>query len=392
MRASMLLLGASLLALLLVPGVVRGENIDLGSDYNVSVYMGMHTINFTQILSQGFQGLSRGAGSYGINATRVLEAIRNITMGCDTLSCLAGNRSARSSVEQGVRELERSGYLDPALADEILSSIDQAYLSDEALKRLLSNPELAGLLSNISSQGSSANVLGILDSLFRGGRISLPEYIAALELLKRFSQRQGLESEVLAIDRMQIEIIRQLVLSGTAEGFVRSLTNMLLSSNNQGQALQQQDVRENSRSIPLAIPGYHGYVPGIYAGIEAFSILAALLVSSAIVALAIAGPLRRFLRLPGSRVYRRSSGLGGGEKMGGVIAIYWAAVNIISKRSPRRGSETHREYLERVRGILENPGAFEDLTYIYEKVRFAHEPEDRYYDRAVRDYRELRGS
>ena len=389
----MSMLRVFILALLLIPGaIVKGQNIDQGSNYNVSVYLGMHTINFTQILLQGFQGLSKGPGSVGINATRVLEAIKNITMGCDTLSCLAGNRSARSSIEQSVKELERSGYLDPALADEIMSSINQAYLSDEALKRLLSNPELAGLLSNISSQGSSANVLGILDSLFRGGRISLSEYIAALELLKRFSLRQGLESEALAIDRMQIEIIRQLVLSGTAEGFVRSLTNMLLSSNNQGQAFQQQEVREGGRNIPLTIPGYYGYVTGIYMGHEASLILIALLVSSAMVALVIAGPLRRFFRSPGLGVYRRSRDLGASEKMGGVIAIYWAAVSILSKRSPRYVSETHREYLERVRKILENSEPFEDLTYIYEKVRFAHEPEDRYYDRAARDYKELRGS
>lgn len=382
-----------MLALLLIPGIVaKGQSIDQDSNYNLSIYLGMHTINFTQILSHGLQGLGKGAGSVGINTTRVLEAIKNITMGCDTLSCLAGNRSARSSMEQSVRELERSGYLDPALADEIMSSINQAYLSDEALKTLLRDPELVGLLSNISSQGSSANVLGILDSLFRGGRISLSEYIAALELLKRFSLRQGLESEALAIDRMQIEIIRQLVLSGTAEGFVRSLTNMLLSSNNQAQAFQQQEVREGGRNTPLAIPGYYGYAPSIYAGLEESLILTALIISSAIVALAVAGPLRRFLRPPGSRIYRRSSGSGGAEKMRGVIAMYWAAVNIISKRFPRHGSETHREYLERVRRFLENPAPFEDLTYIYEKVRFAHEPEDRYYDRAARDYRELRGS
>jgi hypothetical protein len=44
-----------------------------------------------------------------------------------------------------------------------------------------------------------------------------------------------------------------------------------------------------------------------------------------------------------------------------------------------------------VRRTIRVPGAFEDLTEIYERVRYAHEPEERYYERALKDYRELGG-
>lgn len=360
---------------------------------DISIYLGMHTIDFTEILATGVEGSRGSMGYLGANVSKILEAIRNISLGCDTLSCITANRSARASIEQSLRELERSGYIDPGVVDEVMSSIYQASMSDEALKRLLSNPEISQLIANISTGNSPIGLLGALDSLFRGGRISLSEYIAALELLKRISISQGLQGDALAIDKMQLEIIRQLIISRTAEGLVRGLANILASSNISSQQIQARQAGGGDnvylgyryQPYPIFLP-----LPGGILGMDQLYIALALLGLSSIAAIIIIGIPKRLLK---------KASLGSGDEarrislpsFTGVIRIYWRAVEILSKRIPRDGSETHREYLEKVRRNIENPKAFEDLTEVYERVRYAHEPEERYYERALKDYRELEG-
>ena len=360
---------------------------------DLDVYLGMHTINFSQILSAGVNSYS-GFGSLNGSLQKILEALRNISMGCNTMSCLASNSSARTGVEQSVRELERAGYLDPRAASEILDSINQAYLSDEILRNLISDPEVSQLISSILVRGGQdyQNALGILDSLFRGGRISLNEYMAALELLKRISLRQGLGDQALMIDRMQLEIVRQLILSGTAEGLVRSLTNILGSTKTQGST--QQGVVGGDRTAYLgAIPSnIYMPTPSSISGLD-FLALALILVgvSTAIIlaVLDIPSMISRILRSLGSREKPGSGEVGWRS---GVVGIYWRAVDLLSRRVPRRPSDTHREYLEKVRGSLVNVDPFEDLTKIYERVKYGHEAEERYVEKALRDYEELERS
>jgi len=356
---------------------------------NVSIYLGIHTINFTDVLSRGVGGGPGSITQLSPQVSRILEAIRNISMGCDTLSCITANSTARASIEQSLRELERAGYMDPEAVDEIIGILSQTSMSDYALRKLLDDPEIAQLIANISAASSPLSALGLLDSLFRGGRISLNEYIAALELLKRISLGQGLQGEALAIDRMQLEIIRQLIVSRTAEGLVRSLAGILASSEAQAQQVQPPQA---SRGTPLAYQPYPVYIPipGTVFGIDLLSASIAVLAIS-LAAVAITGIPKRFSRL-GRRARARGTGYGGYTRgYGGVLGIYWRAVEILSKRVPRRSSETHREYLGRVRSRIRSLSAFEDLTDIYERVRYAHEPEERYYERALKDYKELGG-
>jgi|GEM_PF-1304945 hypothetical protein len=361
------------------------------SSSDISVYLGMHTINFTQVLATGVEGSRGSIGYLGANVSKILEAIKNITLGCDTLSCITANRTARASIEESLRELERSGYIDPGAVDEVISSIYQASMSDEALRRLLSNLEISQLIADVSAGNPPINVLGVLDSLFRGGRISLSEYIAALELLKRISINQGLQGDALAIDKMQLEIIRQLILSRTAEGLVRGLADILVSSNISSQQIQTGQVN-NGGNVYL---GYQPYpinlpLPGGILSMDQLYISLALLGLSAVVAIIAIGIPRKSLRrisIRGKEETQRISQ----TRSTGIIRIYWRAVEILSARVPRGRSETHREYLEKVRRTVRVPSAFEDLTEIYERVRYAHEPEERYYERALKDYRELGG-
>ncbi len=361
------------------------------SSGDISVYLGMHTINFTQVLTTGVEGSGGSIGYLGTNVSKILEAIKNITLGCDTLSCITANRTARASIEQSLRELERSGYIDPGAVDEVISSIYQTSMSDEALRRLLSNPEISQLIANVSAGNPPINVLGVLDSLFRGGRISLSEYIAALELLKRISTNQGLQGDALAIDKMQLEIIRQLIISRTAEGLVKGLANILVSSNISSQQIQTGQV-SNGGGVYLGYQPYPIYLPlpGGIPSMDQLYMSLALLGFLALVAIIA-------IRIP-RKSFRRTSMRGGEEaqwisqsRFTGIVRIYWRAVEILSTRVPRGRSETHREYLEKVRRTIRDSGAFEDLTEIYERVRYAHEPEERYYVRALKDYRELGG-
>ncbi|MEM2203144.1 MAG: DUF4129 domain-containing protein [Sulfolobales archaeon] len=373
-----------------------GYNTTIGSpqDLNdLSVYLGMHTINFSQVLSLGVNGYGRYE-DLNISLSKILEALRNVTMGCDTLSCLAQNRSARASIEQSVKELERSGYLDPIIADEILDSVDQIYLGDEALRRLISDPEVGQLISSILSSGVSdyQSALGILDSLFRGGRISLNEYVAALELLKRSSLRQGLWDQALVIDRMQLEAIRQLILSNTAEGLVKSLTGILASSETSGPT--QQESWESNRKTSLGVMPSSIYisVPSSIPGLDFLSLVLIVIGISVVTIVAVLGIQSIIPRIMRSTGLKKKPSPREIVWRGGVIGVYWKAVSLLSRKVPKRPSETHREYLEKVRGRLTNTGSFEDLTKIYERVRYAHEPEEVYMDRAIKDYEEIERS
>jgi hypothetical protein len=393
MRLVSLLAIAIILALIAMSQHVHSQvasNTSASSD-DISVYLGMHTINFTQVLATGVEGSRGSIGYLGANVSKILEAIKNITLGCDTLSCITANVSARASIEQSLRELERSGYIDPGAVDEVISSIYQTSMSDEALRRLLSNPDISQLIASVSADNPPINVLGVLDSLFRGGRISLSEYIAALELLKRISVNQGLQGDALAIDKMQLEIIRQLIISRTAEGLVRGLANILVSSNISSQQIQTGHVN-NEGNVYLGYRPYPIYLPlpgGILSMDQPYMFLALLGFLAAVAIIAIGIPRKRLRRtsIRGKDEAQRISQ----SRFTGIVRIYWRAVEILSARVPRGRSETHREYLEKVRRTIRVPGAFEDLTEIYERVRYAHEPEERYYERALKDYRELGG-
>jgi len=373
-----------------------GYNTTISSpqDLNdLSVYLGMHTINFSQVLSLGVGGYGRYE-DLNISLSKILEALRNVTMGCDTLSCLAQNRSARASIEQSVRELERSGYLDPSIASEILNSMDQIYLGDEALRRLISDPEVGQLIGSILSSGISdyQSALGILDSLFKGGRISLNEYVAALELLKRLSLRQGLWDQALVIDRMQLEAIKQLILSNTAEGLVKSLTGILASSETPGPA--QQESWEGSRKTYLGAmpPSIYISIPSSIPGLDFLTLVLIVIGISVVTIVAVLGIQGIIPRIMRSTRLKRKPSPREIDWRGGVIGVYWKAVGLLSRKVPKRPSETHREYLEKVREKLTNTGSFEDLTKIYERVRYAHEPEEVYMDRAINDYEEIEKS
>ncbi|MFZ8823900.1 MAG: DUF4129 domain-containing protein [Desulfurococcales archaeon] len=393
MRLVSLLAIAIILALTTMSQHVHSQmasNTSASSD-DISVYLGMHTINFTQVLATGVEGSRGSIGYLGANVSKILEAIKNITLGCDTLSCITANVSARASIEQSLRELERSGYIDPGAVDEVISSIYQTSMSDEALRRLLSNPDILQLIASVSADNPPINVLGVLDSLFRGGRISLSEYIAALELLKRISVNQGLQGDALAIDKMQLEIIRQLIISRTAEGLVRGLANILVSSNISSQQIQTGHVN-NGGNVYLGYRPYPIYLPlpgGVLSMDQPYMFLALLGFSAVVAIIAIGIPRKRLRRtsIRGKDEAQRISQ----SRFTGIVRIYWRAVEILSARVPRGRSETHREYLEKVRRTIRVPGAFEDLTEIYERVRYAHEPEERYYERALKDYRELGG-
>lgn len=364
--------------------------IDLG---DVSVYLGMHTINFTSILGIDINQY-RGSGSLNSSLPEILEAIRNITTSCNTLSCLAQNRTARISIEQSLRELERSGYIDPGAVDEILRSIDQAYVGDNALKSLINDPEISQLINNISISGAEnyPNALGILDSLFRGGRISLNQYIAALELLKRSLLRQGLESQAIAIDKMQLEALKQLVLSNTAQNLVKSLTSILASTEGSGSTELQGGGGDRTPYLEAMPPNIYMPTPSPMLGFDLLKLLLIVISISALVALAVLGIPSQILRILRKGELGRSSRLDRAGRGSGVIDLYWRAVSIMSRRIPRRDYETHREYLEKVKRHMGMIDPFEDLTGIYERVRYAHEPEDRYVERALKDYKELERS
>lgn len=365
---------------------------------NLNVYLGMHTINFTQILGMFANRSTGGAvynvpGNLSVFSAKILEALRNVTTGCETLSCLAQNRTAMTMIERGVSELERIGYLDPAAASEILSSINQMYLNDEALRSIVGDQEVMKLITNITSSGaqSYSEALGVLDSLFRGGRISLNEYIAALELLKRISLRQGLEDQAIAIDRMQLEVIKQLILSNTAEGLVKSLTSILASTRSSA-STQQSSAGESRISYLFAAPSnVYMPAPSSISRLDLFTLALIVICVSAITIIAIIGMPSTITRILRSRASEREPGFRE-PSLRSVIGIYWGAVSILSRRIPRSPSETHREYLEKVRGRVGYIEPFEDLTKIYEGVRYAHEPEERYLERAFRDYEELERS
>lgn len=355
-----------------------------GGNYTLDTYLGIHTVNFTQILSGGLG--SAPAGLAG-NMSKILEMLRNTSTGCLTLSCLASNQSAREALRDSVRELANTGYIDPYLESQISEALQVPGMSYDDLRRLISSPEIASLVSQVAAgQGNITASLGILDSLFRGGRISLNEYLAALELLKRAAISSGLDSQAAAIDAFQLDVLRKLILSKTAEDLIAGLGGLLSTSNSQvakeTRPLEPVESGASAARILYTLPSLGSTETALLAQAAAGVAIAAATVFPAYF-------LARLLR-------RRGAPWGAGmpepvEIRGEVVKIYWEAVRIFSKRVPRRGYETHREYLIRVRSSVEKDKAepFERITSAYEAVRFAREPEERFSQSAEEDLKRI---
>ena len=75
-----------------------------------------------------------------------------------------------------------------------------------------------------------------------------------------------------------------------------------------------------------------------------------------------------------------------------IVELYWRAVNAVSRATGMRigKTETHREYLERVRKLLSSSSqAFEELTMVYEIHRFGHVISSSLVERARRAFDRL---
>lgn len=75
-----------------------------------------------------------------------------------------------------------------------------------------------------------------------------------------------------------------------------------------------------------------------------------------------------------------------------VIELYWKATHQLTEIVPRRDSETHREYLFRVREELRTTTIkfYEKLTYLYEKTRYAHREAEE--EKAVKLFEKIESS
>ncbi len=308
-----------------------------------------------------------------------LRDLSNVTSSCKDIECVRSGAS--NQINNVSNRLLRAEAIsgDEYQALRILSQ-ESTNLQD--LYDLINNPELKKILDNLNSSDLERfkelfpQYYSRINELYMSGRISVKEYVAALELLRRIALEKNNGDIANTLSTRETEVLRELIegkysnllldyvsrfISGTTSGSSqdKSMGSFLreYSSSNKSSLIQIPAIASLSISLPR-IPLRDLITASIIMGTVAVGALIFLFNRDRIYSL--------IDRLTKPQIFTRKDL----ENMPPPIRLYWVAVSILSRKVYREDSYTHREYLNKVYERFGFLRSFTNLTKIYELSRF----------------------
>ncbi|MET1128799.1 MAG: hypothetical protein ABWW70_05735 [Thermoproteota archaeon] len=379
-----LLLAALFLALLAAPKAAAESR-------TVIVYNGRHTLLFPEVLRH-LNGsmrisLTMDVSSNGghILSDLVLEDRDELLISRDIISEIASWEDGGYTPEEreALKVYAESSRLSEA---ELLSRISNPILREEL-------EEVVALVRN--AKAVPAHIVRAMSSteyLYVAGKITTPEYVAAMELLRRLAATVGNEYLSSEVAERLLNAIEDVLRKGhPATHAVQELLRASSRLQERGQGSTQNPALPRGilgvSGVPL--PAWRGageanlqLASELPQGLKAVLYVAALASIASMIAAALPDVLvhvsRRApspLRHAASRVlYRWMPNDRELARAPLPVRLYWKAVMKISLFFPRSPYQTHREYLDEVKRRTESwyiLTGLEMLTRSYEEARFA---------------------
>ncbi|MEN2999635.1 MAG: DUF4129 domain-containing protein [Acidilobaceae archaeon] len=288
-------------------------------------------------IAKAFQNLDPSAASSLDNLAK-----------CDTLDCILRDPKARELIERSLGEggLNIGGLRDVPV-EELLDMVD-----DPQLRETLSEMIQAGNLTSKEAQG----ILEFISKSYMGGALSTRGYMAALEAVRRVTERNLTLARNIEVE--QLQTIKRVLLQND---LMRDVAQKLAETSVQRPSFPTE--RASYFTMPsLRIP-----------------IIPILLLAAVLLTVPLAFFLFKSLNLE-RKVRITLASLSPpevGARRGSIVALYWEAVRFVEIVTGRRkeDSTTHREYLAAVKGHeVEEP--FKEITHAYEQVRFGGRGEE----------------
>ncbi len=290
-----------------------------------------------------------------------------------------------------VSELKRELGLPPVVTKRDLVATYMPYLRDEKLRNLV--------LTAVEDEGNLTAVAELLEYV-QLGNLSRQDLIVSKFLLTNIfkeelksldvdiSQFQLTEEELRLLEKLILGLISEVRGKGLSKELLSKLREALreeggdlstflklnevplplltkLISETPPEVLKGM-LEEEGGGEPLKLPEVNLRLLALATGATALLIAAALLIGKV-------EYLKLLVRSTGKPSLPEVGEVAaGGGRTNEVVKAYWTAVSFLSRLVPRKPSETHREYLVKVRGgAPEVLGSFEKLTTYYELVRYS---------------------
>ncbi|MCS7107098.1 MAG: DUF4129 domain-containing protein [Acidilobaceae archaeon] len=266
---------------------------------------------------------------------------------CDTLECISKDPRARELIERTLSEggLNIEGLREASM-EELLDMID-----DPGLREAISEMIQSGEVSN----QNTLEILNSISQLYKGGSLSTKGYMAALEAVKRITERNMTLAR--SVELEQLQAIKRAIFQSD---LMKEVAKKLAETNIEGPSFP-------SRSDSFAMPS-------LSVSLTPLLLLLAVLVTVPLAFLLFKTlNVERRLRIAMASISPPDVG----ARKGSVVALYWEAVKIVEAITGRKKEDamTHREYLAAVRGHAAG-GPFEEITRAYEQVRFGGRSEE----------------
>ncbi|MGC9009905.1 MAG: hypothetical protein ACP5I7_04740 [Sulfolobales archaeon] len=361
-----------------------------------NIYDDKHTIGFPNVSTNQTINISAEELRALLSS---LKDLSNITSSCRDIECVRSSASNQiNNVSTRLLKAEAIGG-DEYQALKILS---QENTSLQDLYDLIGNPELKKIINNLSASDLEKfkelfpQYYSRINELYMSGRISIKEYVAALELLRRIALERNSSDIANTLSTREAEVLRELIegkYSNLLLEYVSRFMSGTASSSSQDRSMGSfsRDYSSSNKSSLIQIPT-----------VAPFSIslpripLRDLITASVIIGALGIGALIFFFnkdhiyslidRLTKPRIFTRKDF----ENMPPPIRLYWIAVSILSRKVYREDSYTHREYLNKVYEKLGFLRSFTNLTKIYELSRFGAQSTPELDQEAVKNFDELR--
>jgi hypothetical protein len=379
-----LLLAVMFLALLATPKAAAESRA-------VIVYNGRHTLLFPEVLRH----LN---GSVQISLTMDVSSNNSQILGDLALEDRDELLTSRGLISE-IASWEDGEYT-PEEREALKVYAESSRLSETELLSRISNPILREELEEIVALAKNAKVvpahivraMSSTEYLYVTGKITVPEYIAAMELLRRLAATAGNEYLSSEVAERLLNAVEDILRKGhPATHAVRELLRASSELQGRGQGSTQKHALPRGMlgvsGIPLPARGGAGGVDLQLAselprGLKAVLYVAALASMASMIVAALPdvlvhvsrrapGPLRE---AAGRILYRWMPNDHELARAPLPVRLYWKAVMRVSLFFPRSPSQTHREYLDEVKRRTESwyiLTGLEMLTRSYEEARFA---------------------
>ncbi|MEM1903848.1 MAG: DUF4129 domain-containing protein [Acidilobaceae archaeon] len=294
---------------------------------------------------------NQGKGWSEEDLKRLLELVHE---NCSSVECLAEDPKARIALEELLAQYNLSySHLSEASIEDLINSIE--------------NKEWAEILKEINFEGvldilKLKNLLEQARQSFYEDKLKITDYQLVLEVLKRYAENAGYSSLLNEISSEQAKTLVQMA--------KELLYNSLTATENWSLV----DTSEKPLGLPSPQLPQAGISFDMLTQLPSLGVIAPLLFASAL--LVFSYPLLKVLlsgvtTLETQRIERSWKSIA--SKQGGVMGLYWKAVDFVEKRTNRimEDSMTHREFLLITeKDLREKAQAFRDLTLDYELSRY----------------------